>query len=369
MTRWLGRLAFVLVAAAPLASNAAPLEAPHDQAFGDGRCDGCHSLYVRTPSGASDFSPGCVSCHNSPATVAKTSFQFPWEESQQARPGLGGNQHSWSGLANNSKVGAKTPNSAVIAAKLVDGKLACAVCHDIHKSSPAYAPNSRHTSIPMGVATARTGGTGTGTMTLVSAGETAKGFRVQISAANGDGSAGQFVISNDFGLLTPSWFNWSGSAWVAGTLAGPGMPFTSGADVALNDPAVQVRFSSGVQVGDYWDFYVSYPALRASNVADAFCHMCHSERVMTHVRAGGNDPNYRPDGMKKFSHPVGVAMNANGKGYDRPAAELLDANGALQASGTDLASNALALDAGLVRCTTCHAVHNADSNSLTDDAR
>jgi hypothetical protein len=67
------------------------------------------------------------------------------------------------------------------------------------------------------------------------------------------------------------------------------------------------------------------------------------------------------------SHPVGQALNANGRGYDRTVP--LDANGAVQGSGSQdgLAANDLRLDAtGLVQCTTCHAVHYAPSNSLYD---
>jgi predicted CXXCH cytochrome family protein len=33
------------------------------------------------------------------------------------------------------------------------------------------------------------------------------------------------------------------------------------------------------------------------------------------------------------------------------------------------ATNDLVLNGGVVGCTTCHAAHNADSNSLTVDAR
>jgi hypothetical protein len=51
---------------------------------------------------------------------------------------------------------------------------------------------------------------------------------------------------------------------------------------------------------------------------------------------------------------------------DRAAANLLDANGAIQPSDGNI-TNDLKLDAGVVRCTTCHSVHSTDSNSLTVD--
>jgi hypothetical protein len=196
-------------------------------------------------------------------------------------------------------------------------------------------------------------------MTLVAPGAAAKAYRLKLQTVTAGG--GTFVISHDFGLATPSWFNWSGSAWVIGTATGAGKPYVNDTDVALDDVAVQVKWTAGAAAGDYWDFYVSYPFLRASNEQDAFCGSCHGERFMGTTRVRGADPLYRPDGVRMFSHPVAVTMVAG---------DVLDANGAAQASGDGVGSNDLRLDGGsTVRCTTCHAVHNADSNSLTDDAR
>jgi hypothetical protein len=73
------------------------------------------------------------------------------------------------------------------------------------------------------------------------------------------------------------------------------------------------------------------------------------------------------DGTPK-SHPVGVALNANGRGYDRAAP--LDGNGAAQGgAGTDAnPTNDLVFDAaGNVQCLTCHGVHYVDSNTLSVD--
>lgn len=384
MTRWLGNLAVVVALAAPMAVFAAPLSAPHDAAYADANCKDCHTMYVKNVNGNNDYSPGCVACHNSTATVNNTSLGFPWAEADQATPGAGGSQHNWSGSALNPQVGAALPSSAVIQSKLVDGKLQCSTCHDVHYDSPKFAPNSRHTSFKLGEAKTPVGDTSTGTLTLVAAATAgAKGFRVQIVQAAADGLSGQFVISHDAQLTTSTWLKWDTgtNAWVTGTVAGPGRPFTTGTDVtkdvALDDPAVKVRFGAGVKVGDYWDFYIGYPNLRASNVADAFCQMCHAERFMDHVKASGKDPGYAPNGVRKFSHPVEVKMNANGKAYDYTVATMLDADGSVQAGGTETrASNNLVLasvdanpDNAVVRCTTCHAVHNADSNSLTEDVR
>ncbi len=72
-------------------------------------------------------------------------------------------------------------------------------------------------------------------------------------------------------------------------------------------------------------------------------------------------------GTTVFSHPVSQTMT---KTYDLPAAAILDANGATtQAVGDGNASNNLVLGSGnVVTCLTCHQVHNADSNSLSDES-
>jgi hypothetical protein len=73
------------------------------------------------------------------------------------------------------------------------------------------------------------------------------------------------------------------------------------------------------------------------------------------------------DGSFK-SHPVGVSLDVNGMGYDRPVP--LDRNGAIQGTvGADTnPTNDLLFDGtGLVQCLTCHGVHYVDSNTLTVD--
>jgi hypothetical protein len=76
--------------------------------------------------------------------------------------------------------------------------------------------------------------------------------------------------------------------------------------------------------------------------------------------------------VRRFSHPVGEVLNANGKGYDRvvgAAPAHLDSDGSVQGANTDAnPSNDLVLGVnGVVSCTTCHAAHGADSNSQTID--
>jgi hypothetical protein len=355
--RNLGLLAAFGLGLVLAAQGARALDAPHDQTFSDAQCTNCHALYQTTAAGDKDYSYGCITCHNSPENVAKTSLGFPWQPNgNQAVAGVVGNQHNWSGYAQNKKYGAQTPPVGSVAQRLLRGRLQCAVCHDIHSSSPDYSPGAKHTSMPIGTPVT----SGSSTMTLVAVGDTPRGWRVKVQAGN------TFIISHDAGLATPTWLNFVGGNWVAGTDPGPGKSFSLGANVSLDpSPIATVRFTAAT-AGDTFDFYVSYPFLRSTNVADAFCYMCHAERVMTHVRASGNDSAAPPDGTRVFSHPVDVSLNANGAGYDRTAAGVLDANGATQTAGDGRKVNDLQLDAGAVRCTTCHAVHNGASNSLTN---
>jgi hypothetical protein len=213
---------------------------------------------------------------------------------------------------------------------------------------------------------------GTATMTsTVQTGTPPSGFRVKIRSV--DAGGGTFIISHFPGGPEGTWLNWDGSAWSYVSSTGPGRPFLNGVDVPLDVAGVTVRWTAGAVEGDYWDFYVGYPLLRITNIGDGSCFNCHKDRVMNHVRARGDDRSYLPNGVRKFSHPVGVGLNANGFGSDRTA--ILDADGTAGASATDglggapNPTNDLVLPGGVLRCTTCHAVHNADSNSLTVDAR
>ncbi|MDF1565968.1 MAG: hypothetical protein P1V51_23235 [Deltaproteobacteria bacterium] len=116
--------------------------------------------------------------------------------------------------------------------------------------------------------------------------------------------------------------------------------------------------------GDLWKHFMAI-----DNDAGQLCRECHTDRF-----PDSGDPNYPFDLTRSHtttnrSHPVGVVLNANGKGYDR--AVPLDANGGVQGTGEadGISSNDLLLGAGgVVTCLTCHGVHSgaADSNSQTE---
>lgn len=356
-------LATLLALAAP--RLAAALDAPHDASKLAGGCSTCHQLHNAIGSSLTSqvtITDACLQCHQTYGG-ANHRLGFPWVSGDQAVAGVSGAQHRWDAPAVNTAVGTVVPNDAQMQARIIAGKLECSVCHNQHASNKAFAPTSLHTSYAIGAANNRTNATGgTATLTLATAttAAVAKGYRVQIvSAAN-------LAVSHDGGI---SWFKPSaatGGTWSADTATPVGGPFTAGTTMTLDDPALTIRLTAGAAVGDYWDFYVSYPMMRASNVAGAICLTCHQDRAQSHldIRDGG-------DGVKTFSHPVGQPLNANGKGYDRAVTALLDADGGIQgASGDANASNDLNVPpTGVVGCTACHAPHNADSNSLTVDPR
>jgi hypothetical protein len=359
--RWLVTVAVVLSAALPVVASA--IDAPHDSSFSDGACNRCHSLYIsQSSAGVNNYNAGCLACHDASHNV---SFGFPWLTEHQAKPGTDGNHHSWEGFAENAALDTHSPGSITLNKTLLDGKIQCISCHVPHDAGAALAPNSKHTSMPVGgvTGTPRTTGTGSANMILVSEGTAPRAYRLKISA-----DRTSFVISHDFGLGTArTWVNWSTgtSAWVTGgTETGTGRPFTVGNAVALDDAAVTVKWTALPNAGDEWDFYVSYPFLRAPGISDSLCIACHKDRAQSHARVTGEDAGYLPDGVRRFSHPIGEVFGAT----ERSA--ILDVNGLAQGvSGETNDTNNLVLDAGAVRCTTCHAVHNADSNSLTTDAR
>jgi cytochrome c553 len=349
-------LAFV-VSLSPAIGRAAAPAAPHDKSFSEGDCERCHSLSAVTATGAVDFSAGCIACH-----LLQTGSQrrFP-NVADEAKPGLSGSHHGWTGYAENPAVGATKPPGLTQQAALVDGRLQCAACHNVKVTAPSSMnPDSRHTRVTL------LPGPAGATLTLADPGTSPRGFRFRIQTQAG--SAGTFIFTREGYVATPQWWNWNGTGWVPGSVTGPGRPYSAGSPTPVVDTDdLRISWSAAAAVGAQWDVLVSYPGSRYSVVGGTGCVICHKSMDMRTARVAGSDASYQVDGVRMFSHPVGEGLNANGLGTDQT--EVLAPDGLPQSTSTDTnQSNRLNLYAGTVRCTTCHAVHGADSNSLTDDA-
>lgn len=362
---------------------AGALDSPHDKAGTSATaCSFCHALYSASPTGSYDYSPQCLSCHNQPGRGA----HVQWDATDEATPGVGGTSHAWSRAATNPAYGAKANLGAAAAGFLVDGgKMQCVICHDPHTTAVPTHAGSISTTIPTGTAKVKTGNligdnTGTGTLTLaVTPTAVPRGYRIKLQSVTAGG--GTFIISHDFGWKIDSWYKYEAGAWVfvgkdvdASNNPIPGRDFTNGTSVPLDLAGASITLSANSKAGDYWDFSITLPFLRYLNTTDAWCYQCHKEQQMNHLRARGVDTAYLPNGARKFSHPVGIPLGANGFGTDRDAP--LDADGSATSSNADgfdgtsnvaNPTNDIVLKGGVLGCTSCHAPHNADSNSLTVD--
>ena len=284
----------------------------------------------------------CQSCH-SPSGLAS---DLPVNDADRAVAGVSGKSHAFDVPTVNAALDTQAPQDAQMALRVMDGNIVCSTCHDQH-----WARSTERGTPRVGNPRQLTASGSTGTLDAGGDFDGAEGYwyLVEIVTA-GDETGAVFHYSKDNGL---TWFS----------------DRTAGVDVPL-DSGVTVSFGAGgYEVGERWEFAASWPMLRvpmdqgANDTGDAFCRDCHRSWSMDHLDARTWDGNRK-------SHPVGVALGANGKSYDRTVA--LDGNGAEQgAAGADSnPSNDLVFDAeGRVQCTTCHGIHAADGNTLTDDSR
>ena len=299
----------------------------------------------------------CQSCHSSNS--------LPIDSGDKATPGVGGTSHGFDVSPTSPAFGADTPANQEMALRLLEGNVVCSTCHNQHAAEAANRGRPRISDAQKvqnlgGTGTLASGGTYSGTVGLW--------YLIDITAAGSEATA-RFRYSKDNGI------SWSPTDCAPGNL-GPCLT-ASTSPVAL-DNGVEVTFTGAAGgaflVGEQSEFSASYPFLRIPmdrgdiNAVDKFCRDCHEEWVMTHdsdLVGGGGVGTW--DGNFK-SHPVGVGLNANGKGYDR--AIPLDGNGAPQGDpGADAnPTNDLDFDdLGNVQCLSCHGVHYADSNTLTVD--
>ncbi len=347
------------------AGPSAALDAPHDGSFSGSPadCQTCHRLHVPVGGTFTNWptnNEACLTCHDGVLRAENNFFKPDWSSTgSQAVPGSAGIHHKWSGSP-----GVNAPTNPEMASYLDSGNLQCSVCHDVHGKKDAtgmriqdtFAPQSAFSSYPVGVQQAPMNPPETGGLTVTSL--YALDFPLMKTYQLEVMGAGSLRVSDDFWMATPTWTTIS---FTVGNTPANDRPLPQ-------DENVLVRMTSTPSVGATWQFFVSYPNLRVSNVGDAMCLDCHADRNMNHTTVEGGNGSYPADGTNYFSHPVNQALGENGKGYD--AADPLDADGSAQGEATEqFPSNKLSLVEGKVGCTTCHAPHNADSNSLTNDVR
>lgn len=286
----------------------------------------------------------CTSCHF--ATGGASRFDTAKLVKANVTTNVG-SSHSFDVSPVNAAAGATAPVHSAMANRLSGGATGNVVCSTCHNQHDNISPEADAGRLWIGTPT-RTSGTGTGTIAMAAAGSpVAKGYTFKIVGTGAAGTA-TFQVSNDGGT---SYFALQ----------------TTGTGVVLNGSVgVTATFTGSFVANDLYRSYVGYGFLRlpldkgansAVTTTDTtnFCRDCHQGWAVSHT-----DVRVFPAPVgKSFSHPVGVSMNANGKGYDR-AAPLSAAGGA---QGSNQATDLRLASDGTVQCFTCHGVHNAPSSS------
>lgn len=346
-----GRIAAAVLAMGLFAINASASDPPHWASATSSTdctnpCHVAHNASGGNLTGSASNVNLCQSCHNSGGTAKKMAI----ENSDKANVGYKGTSHAFDVAAINATYGAGTPSNTTISKKLISGNVVCSTCHDQHAANGSGTAagtfgGTPHVSAAQWVA--NLGGTGSVTAGGVYTGANGSWYLVEIYGTGGTPGVAQFHYSKD-----------NGSTWFP---AVPGVILTSSSAVTL-DNGVTAAFAAGNYViGERWQFYGAFPFLRApadkgdNTTGSKFCRDCHSSWVMDHNGVNLYDGNVK-------SHPVGIPLNANAGGYDRPTP--LDGNGLPQSTGDGNAFNDMNVDAsGDVQCLTCHAVHFAPSNT------
>jgi predicted CXXCH cytochrome family protein len=381
--RWLAAAA-ALCAGLAVSERARALDSPHDLANNPTlSCKDCHVTHNAPGAVLSNVfgnSNLCFSCHNAPGVGMWRNW--PWTNEDQAVPTAGGTSHRWESSAVNPLRGARLPVGPMAYALDSDGGLMCSTCHDQHAGASKNAPGStlhvfnKDGRLVPPAALVRTAGAGTGTLTLSSvvgatlarAGARPRSYSVQIVTGGAVGAA-TYRVSYD-----------NGRSWSVPAATGASVVFDSDASGSTVVMAFSGNFVGGATPDTWKPFTVTYPMLRVSNVDDAMCENCHRERVASAACVEGDPGAVNGAGEScdtgagiLYSHPSGPGVTL-AKSYDRasggvPAVRHVD--GTTQGAGAGPnASAKLHFDASnQVRCTTCHAVHNADSSSLTEDVR
>ena len=334
-------------AALALALLAAPFlnasDDPHGAGFVPTGCKACHAAHTAAGGTLTNVAGNdnlCRSCHSTLGTASR----FDMSQMNAANLAAGsGDSHAWAVSATNAAAGAGIPADASLSTRIDAGKIVCSTCHNQHQNSAAAVAAGTAGPLVLGKV-AHPQGAGTGTVSVaVSPTADPKGYLVEILTTGAAGTA-TFRVSNDGGI-----------SWQA-----PNQTTASGI-VPSGSTGVTLAFSGSFTAGppaDRFTFYVAYPFLRLpmdsgdNATGSRFCRDCHSAWTMDHAATRSYTGSAR-------SHPVGVALNANARGYDRSAP--LDADGST--AGDANPANDLRLDPqGRVQCWTCHGAHWAPSN-------
>jgi predicted CXXCH cytochrome family protein len=341
---------------AGFAGRSGALDVPHNGPRNPQSCQACHVSHsaagaqITSVSGNANL---CMSCHTSGGAASNK----PLSESMEAIPGVSGSSHRWDGAmplvsAPGNSFGLRSSadlSTAIFKSYLnaFGGVTVCSVCHDPHsESKAAWDPSS---------------GPYTGMKGEDSGAATEAGLATAIT----DSNKASFWTEN-------GWQNFSVRILTSATESNVGQAriITANTSTRLT---LAAALPAAIQAGDRYEI-IGRHFQRTAEDLNQPCEDCHYYRVQNHLRVEGEDAGYAADGVNVFSHPVGQALNANGKGYDRQAP--LDGNGLPQSGARfavggevpDNASNNLVTDGtGAVRCLTCHRVHSVDSNGLSVD--
>lgn len=318
------------------------IDPPHDYSVVDvvgtpRICYKCHNLHHAAGGNLNSIDGNanlCMSCH----TSGGDADPFVRRLDEQAIPGVTGNSHRWDAPVVNPSRGSNVPADPQLAARLPNGNIMCSTCHNQHNYA-ARGNFGRRNTQPRPFDT-----------------NTSLGRVTSNGAFNGAVPVTYWIRITVAGTASTARFQWmkDGGSWSGNTVPG--------VDVALDDGVTVSFYDDGgnFSLNDQWTMEAIIPFLRVDISMAQLCEECHAERVMDH-----NAVETWTGGF--LSHPVGIALGANGKGYDHPSPR--DIDGAAQGASTDRNnSNDLQLFGGTVRCLTCHGIHRVDTDSATIDS-
>ncbi len=303
----------------------------------------CHVTHQASGASLSNSASNvnlCQSCHG-PGGLAS---ELPISTTDLAEPGNKGTSHAFDRSMVNQDCGAQAPQNPEMQVRTMGGNIVCSTCHNQHSAISSNRGTPRISSPQL--LTSR-GSTGTLSAGGTFDGERGSWYHVKILNPGTEATA-EFQYRKT--LDENDWSVWSSSQ-------------TAGVGIAL-DNGVTITFAAGsYELEEEWELYASWAFLRVpldagnNSGGDAFCRDCHRDWAMDHIAVR----TYSAASPR--SHPVGVALNANGRAYDRSVP--LDADGSEQgAPGDGNNWNDLRLDSNnSVQCWTCHGVHFMPSRS------